>query len=167
MQTTFNRPLRVSKPVTFPQRLVRGFAGFCLGWVWCSVLSLVWVGVAAIWYSGLESALSQIKDETWATVAFSGYLGCVFGSWAGSTASPLALGSCKLRWPIRTSSFAGAISGAVIGVWAGFVMGWLEDGAKLSKDTAEFVMWLAALSGAVVGFRVGRKLTRITGEPEA
>lgn len=146
--------------VTFSKRLGRAVLGFCLGWVWCSILSLAWLGVAAIWYGGIELALSKIKDEIWATIAFCGYFGAAAGSWVASTVAPFSLGGCRLRWPIRTSSFLGGIVGGIIGTLAGVLIGWHADsGADGSKSAAELAINLGIFGGAVMGVVIGRWLT--------
>ena len=154
-----NRTANLVVRMTLGQRLGYAVAGFGLGWVWSSVISLIWVGALAAGYGGLDRGLSMFKDEWWAHIGFAALFASVVGSWVGSTVGPAVLGPSRYRSPVLASSLLGAGLGAVHGAVLGAVLGWLwgDD----SPQSVRSILPLAAgvLVGLVTGWRAGKSLT--------
>ena len=153
-------PATPLRPVTVGRRLGRAAAGFCLGWVWCSVASLLWVGALAVGYGGLDRGLSLFKDEWWAPIGFAAYFGSVAGGWVGGTVGPAGLGPSRSRRPVLGSSLLGGASGVVLGAAAGAAVGWLvQPGSPQPSPAVRLSLGLGALVGILTGWLAGRSLT--------
>lgn len=152
------RPLQ---RVTGATRVTRGITGLCLGWVWMSTGSLLWLGALALGYGGLDEGLIQFKAEEWAPIGAAAYFGSVSGSWAGSTVGPAALGPTQRRRPVLTSSLIGAIAGGVLAAAVGATIGWaVWQKDPKSQLVLTLPMGVGIALGASAGWFCGRAISR-------
>lgn len=137
-------------------------AGFGLGWIWSSVVSLGWVGLAAAAYGGLDTALDRLKGEPWAVVPFAGFFASVPASLLGGLAGPLAAGPAnRVRRPVLTSSACGAGVATVLSVIAGLLIGLIAwQSAPYSLVPVWAALGLSVPTGLFGGWLGGRWVGR-------
>ena len=153
--------VQAPRRVTIVMRLGRAVAGFCLGWVWHTVVSLLCLGALAVGYNGLDEGLSQFKGEWWAPICFAAYFASVTGSWFGGMVGPLTLGPTRYRRPVINSSFVGGAAGALFAAGVGARVGWLVGREPTgSMFAARLSLELGVPVGIVAGWVAGRWFTR-------
>jgi hypothetical protein len=140
----------------------REVAGFCLGWVWSSVISLLWLGLAAAWYGGLESALERLKDEPWIPIVGGGYFVSALGSWVGGMIGAVVAGFPRGdRRSVFSSSGRGAAFGGLIGAVVGLIAGWVCcDFGHRSTMYQVVVFGLSLPVGLLAGWLGGQPVRR-------
>src|SRR5436190_581922 len=101
--------------LTVWQGLGRAAAGFVLGWIWSSFLTLGWIALAITAYGSFDDALVRLKkDEPWAPIASASFFASVAASFLGGVVGPLVAGWS--RRPVLGSSARGGAWGAALGV---------------------------------------------------
>lgn len=141
--------------LTASQWLGRAAAGLVLGWIWSSLVTLGWLGLAAAPYGDLDRALARLKDEPWGTVGFAGYLASVPASFLGGLVGPLAAG--RSRRSVLGNSARGGAWGAALGAAAGLLAGWaFWQYAPRSLALVWVALGLGVAAGLVGGWLGGQ-----------
>jgi hypothetical protein len=112
--------------LTVAQWFQRAISGLLLGFIWASLVSFAWIGLAAAVYGGFDKALQEMKPSRWLWAALAGYYVSVPASFIGGLVGPLALGSLstRVRQPVVSSSACGAGISAALGIIVGPWTGW-------------------------------------------
>src|SRR5438067_1176048 len=103
--------------------LGRGVAGFFLGLLWDSLVTLLWVGAATLISGGFDRALEEMKPSRWVAMFVASYSASAHASLVASTFAPLTLrASPHIPRPVLCSSACGGALGAMLGVCAGLAI---------------------------------------------
>jgi len=141
----------------------RGAGGLVFGWIWSSLVSLAWVGLAVAAYGDLDLALRRLKGEPWAAIPMTGLFGSVPASLLGGLIGPLVGGSS--RRSILNNSARGAAWATALGAVAGLLVGRLVTRVLPDRRLVAYLGLGVSVPAGLIGGCLGGWAAR-KGDPD-
>src|SRR4029079_7089276 len=91
----------------------RAVVGLAMAWIWCSLVSHGWVGLAALSYGDFDRALIELKSAPWAPGAVTVSFATISASAVAGVAGPLWIGLSR-KSVMLSSALSAALSMAVV-----------------------------------------------------
>jgi hypothetical protein len=157
----------VRNAITWAGRIL---AGVGLGWIWTSIVSLVWVGLASLPDGDIIAGLDRLKTASWVYMAFAAYFTSVIGCGVGAFLGTLIAGHLSA---IHRPFLKGSALGACVATWLGASFGSFAAWVTGPRSPEE-VVWVWAMIGVVAGiiggwvaWQVLSKKKRVESNPTA